>query len=402
MRDYDIAKTNLPEIMFCENEPFMPDKIGYQIHRTTSLSNTFATKKNIVIGDDVSLCIEYQIYWHYDITHMFDLEHIWVYLNEKGSIVNAECSFHGRCINALLNNGENIVDNKLVLYSQPGKHAFASSLYLFEVFPEFKDVTFACAGEDGLATIFYDDGKYKQCPYIDRLVTEHMKQFAFVPSQNYVKHCLDEFELLPWEDLKKSFVPMVDSLLDSLILDKKHIVVFMDSGDTIIDEGTQLWSDEEDELVLRADVIPGADEAVKTLYSQGYTLILVADGRAQSFLNVLNQNEVYDCFESLIYSECIKASKPDKRMFRAAMGAGNLTDDDIARIAMVGNNLERDIRGANALGITSILLSWSPRYPMTPTERENTPNHTIKEPSELVGLINKLNERFIESLINTH
>ncbi|WP_233531846.1 hypothetical protein [Paenibacillus alkalitolerans] len=64
---------------------------------------------------------------------------------------------------------------------------------------------------------------------------------------------------------------------------KNELIIFLDSGDTIIDEATEVRED--DGIVIRADVIPGADVMVKTLSERGYTLVLVADGEAQSFKN---------------------------------------------------------------------------------------------------------------------
>src|SRR5690625_2512425 len=136
-------------------------------------------------------------------------------------------------------------------------------------------------------------------------------------------------------------------------MDKK-VIVFLDCGDTIINEGTEVR--DENEVVIKADIIPGADKMVKTLHEKGYTLALVADGKAQSFKNMLIQNGLYDYFTTMIYSECIKVLKPNVRMFKAAIGALDLNEEDRDRIVMVGNNLRRDIKGANEAGITSIFL----------------------------------------------
>ncbi|MFC4599546.1 HAD family hydrolase [Cohnella hongkongensis] len=175
----------------------------------------------------------------------------------------------------------------------------------------------------------------------------------------------------------------------------KRLIIFMDCGDTIIDEGTEIR--DEEGTVVRGDVIPGADVAVKTLAERGYRLAIVADGTAQSFKNLLTGNGLYDCFETLIYSETIKASKPSPRMFKAAIGAMDLTDEDRSRIIMVGNNLSRDIRGANQLGITSVFLSWTPRYPKMPADEWEVPQYTIGSPLELVDLAESLNERIADA-----
>jgi FMN phosphatase YigB (HAD superfamily) len=174
-------------------------------------------------------------------------------------------------------------------------------------------------------------------------------------------------------------------------MNEKKLIIFLDSGDTIIDETTEIRNDED--IVLSASVIPGADVMVKTLAERGYTLALVADGNAQSFKNMFTQLGLYDCFSTMIYSETIKASKPSPRMFKAAVGALDLNEKDYSRIVMVGNNLSRDIKGANALGITSVFLSWTSRYPHTPADESERPVYTIREPLELLDLVERLNEK---------
>ncbi|MCR2822974.1 HAD family hydrolase [Lederbergia panacisoli] len=169
----------------------------------------------------------------------------------------------------------------------------------------------------------------------------------------------------------------------------KKLIVFLDCGDTIIDEGTEVRDDEG--IVIRGDLIPGADVMVRTLAERGYTLALVADGDAQSFKNLLTQNGLYEYFTTLIYSETIKASKPSSRMFKAAIGALDLDFEDCSRIVMVGNNLSRDIKGANEMGITSIFLRWSPRYPKDHVEDSEKPDYIISQPLELIDLVERLN-----------
>ncbi|MGG6311969.1 HAD family hydrolase [Paenibacillus macerans] len=172
---------------------------------------------------------------------------------------------------------------------------------------------------------------------------------------------------------------------------EKKLILFLDSGDTLIDESTEVR--DEDGIVVEAGLIPGADAMIKTLHELGYTLALVADGEAQSFKNVYRQHGLYDYFAAMIYSENIKAEKPSPRMFKAALGALNLSEADLSRIAMVGNNLSRDIKGANALGITSVFIKWTPRYPHTPAGPDEEPDYTISEPLELVELAERLNAR---------
>ena len=58
---------------------------------------------------------------------------------------------------------------------------------------------------------------------------------------------------------------------------------------------------------------------------------------------------------------------------------------------MIGNNIKRDILGANQMGITSILISYSPRYVMQPDCEEETPDYVISKPCELYELVEQLN-----------
>jgi len=176
-------------------------------------------------------------------------------------------------------------------------------------------------------------------------------------------------------------------------MENKELIIFFDSGDTIIDESTEVR--DEEGIVLSADLIPGADVVIKTLHERGYTLALVADGDAQSFKNVLKQNGLYDYFTTLIYSEPIKATKPSPRMFKAAIGALDLSEADFKRTVMIGNNLSRDVKGANALGITSIFQSWTPRYPHHPADESERPDYTVTEPLELLDLIERLNAELV-------
>lgn len=176
-------------------------------------------------------------------------------------------------------------------------------------------------------------------------------------------------------------------------MEPKELIIFLDCGDTIIDEGTEIR--DEFDIVQRADVIPGADLMVRTLKEKGYTLALVADGYAQSFKNILTQNGLYDNFSVMIYSENLKVFKPDARMFKAAMGALDLNPEDRHRIMMVGNNLSRDIKGANELGLISVFLSWTPRYPKNSEDISEKPTYTIKEPMELIALAEQVNAELV-------
>ena len=168
----------------------------------------------------------------------------------------------------------------------------------------------------------------------------------------------------------------------------KNLIIFTDSGDTIIDEGSQVY--DENGIVARADFIPQAGEVLRALHEEGYRIALVADGEWESFQNVYRENGMGDCFEQWIVSEVVGEQKPARSMFETAMEKMRLTEQDKSRIVMVGNNLKKDVAGANRFGITSIWLDWSPRYFHSVEEPDWQPDYTVKSPGELKRLIDAL------------
>ena len=172
---------------------------------------------------------------------------------------------------------------------------------------------------------------------------------------------------------------------------QKNLIIFTDSGDTIIDEGTQVYDDRG--IVTRAAFIPGAGEVLRQLKEEGYRIALVADGEWESFQNVYRENGLGYCFEEWIVSEVVGEQKPARSMFDTAMEKMKLTEADKPFIVMIGNNLKKDIAGANRYGITSVWLDWSPRYFHTVEEPDWQPDYTVKTPGELKALLEKLEEK---------
>ncbi len=169
---------------------------------------------------------------------------------------------------------------------------------------------------------------------------------------------------------------------------EKKLIIFTDSGDTIIDETTQVYDDRG--IVLRAEGIPGAYEILRRLHDEGYRICMVADGEVESFDNVYRENGMGDCFDTRTISEAVGLQKPNREMFDDAMAKNGLTEEDKKRIVMIGNNCPKDIAGANRYGLTSVLIDWSKRYRVTPANEDEVPDYIIHEPSELIPIIEAL------------
>ena len=168
----------------------------------------------------------------------------------------------------------------------------------------------------------------------------------------------------------------------------KKLIIFTDSGDTIIDEATQVYDDRH--IVQEASFIPGADRVLRQLHEEGYTIALVADGEWESFQNVYRRSGLDDCFDAWVVSEVVGQQKPAAIMFETAYEKLGLTETDKPRIVMIGNNLKKDVAGANRQGLISVWLDWSPRYFHTVEEPDWQPDYSVHTPEELLALIHRL------------
>lgn len=168
------------------------------------------------------------------------------------------------------------------------------------------------------------------------------------------------------------------------------LAICLDCGDTLIDEGTEVkdeWG-----VAWQGELIPTAAELVEELKRRGYKLALVADGPCGTFENLLTMHNLYHHFDALAISELVGVEKPDPRMFCHALDQLGIGRKDYPRTVMVGNNLARDIKGANALGMVSVWLDWAPRRPKIPADESEMPQYIIKHPLELLAVIEKLEE----------
>jgi len=169
---------------------------------------------------------------------------------------------------------------------------------------------------------------------------------------------------------------------------KRVLAVCLDFGDTLVDEATEVK--DAALTTLRADLIPGAAELVRELKRRDYRLALIADGRPGTYYNVLSHYGLYHLFDVHVISEEVGVEKPDKRIFYDALRRLGIARECSGRVVMLGNNLERDVRGANGVGMVSVWLDWAPRRSKSPADSSEVPRYTIKLPLELLGVLDSL------------
>jgi putative hydrolase of the HAD superfamily len=166
------------------------------------------------------------------------------------------------------------------------------------------------------------------------------------------------------------------------------LAICFDFGDTLVDEASEVK--DETFTTVRGELIPGAGELLRELKRRGYKLALVADGLPDTYYNVLTQHDLYDLFDAFAISEELGVQKPHPRMFTHALDQLGIAGEDYGQTVMVGNFLERDIKGANQVGMISVWLDWAPRRPKVPANPSEVPQHTIKMPLDLLPLIEGL------------
>ena len=192
-----------PIIYMDEKEPFPVRYVGFNTYTENVKSRSF--KRNISLDNisrDTAMAIEYIYFLNYDIQHLYDLEHIWVYLNDAGNITGVEGSFHGKYLNAFLKGTTRFEGRHVIMYSQPGKHAMMPSPELFNLYPELFSACNHLAGVSGLDA----PERYLKDIHISEAENNKVKQyikdnFSFEPSMNFVKHHISETQYITGQEL---------------------------------------------------------------------------------------------------------------------------------------------------------------------------------------------------------
>lgn len=209
----NLAAKYSPLIYFDRDEPFLPWAVGYTIFRSDGDSPSFPRRIELAGQGHApaALVIEYAIWWDWDIGHLYELEHTWSYLGEDGQIVFAEASWHGGYIPAVLADGQVHIATRdggrhPVVYSEPGKHAFAPvpEILIRERKTKALESCGPNAGRGGLwvTPLFKGILDRRKSIRVDALVTSHLRKCAFTPTFDWSKEFLVTQDLLiPWHVL---------------------------------------------------------------------------------------------------------------------------------------------------------------------------------------------------------
>ena len=201
--DYQLARRYTPLIRFDKHEPFLPSVVGYTIFHESGPSSSFPRTVNVEVP--IATAIEYAVWWDWDIGHLYELEHIWVYLDAGGQIIRAEGSWHSDFHAMQDASGAPPLENgRLVVHSEPGKHAFAPSPdLLLQRRTKTETSCWRAAGYMGvLVTPLFAGIIQSRLPLNNRLVHTYLERQRFVPSYEFSKEfALDDARLVPWPTL---------------------------------------------------------------------------------------------------------------------------------------------------------------------------------------------------------
>jgi len=216
--DHELALRYAPLIRFDRREPFLPSAVGYTIFRHDDRSASFP--RDIVLCEAAALVIEYAIWWDWDIQHLYELEHAWVSIDTDGGIVDLEASWHGGFNEMRDEKGElPLQDGRPLLYSEPGKHAFAPSpAWLLGRSAKTNASCGIHAGKMGLhVTPLFAGIIDQRKPLQNRLAHTYLERFQFEPTYDFSR-CFDlrEAALVPWRSLFRWIPGRVGACLESL------------------------------------------------------------------------------------------------------------------------------------------------------------------------------------------
>ena len=204
--DYSLAIRHAPILRFDDNEPFLPLAVGYTIIRESAHSPSFARRIEVdkTGSSAVAIVIEYAIWWTWDIVHLYELEHIWIFLDENEQVIEVEASWHGDVHDMTLDDTLPLKGSNVLLYSEPGKHAFSAANKIPpNQIERTRQLCRQMAGTGGLLlSPLFVELRTLKTHRVDQLVSSFLKKQAFEPSFNFGQSFLLSAEILvPWSAL---------------------------------------------------------------------------------------------------------------------------------------------------------------------------------------------------------
>jgi putative hydrolase of the HAD superfamily len=126
--------------------------------------------------------------------------------------------------------------------------------------------------------------------------------------------------------------------------------------------------------------VPGAMDTLRHFKQEGLRLALITNGSPDVQRQKVKRFELETLFDCILIEGEFGVGKPDERIFRAAL---KMLKVAASETWMVGDDLQRDLAGAQKLGIFSIWVDWRGNglSPSSPVQ----PDYIIKSIQELLS-----------------
>ena len=125
-------------------------------------------------------------------------------------------------------------------------------------------------------------------------------------------------------------------------------------------------------------LIPGAIDTLVHLKNTGIPMALITNGASDFQRQKIDRFDLTQYFEYILVEGEFGAGKPDKSVFTHALGILGASPDNAW---MVGDDLQRDILGANDSGIYSIWVDL---------QNKGLPDNAAAQPDRIVTAISEL------------
>ncbi len=212
-----LAARHAPMICFDTHEPFLPLAAGYTLFGEDGPS--YSMDRIVSLSPEgkppAALAIEYAIWWDWDIHHLYELEHVWVYLDSNEQPVRVEASWHGEYNDIPLK----LQDGHVVVLSEPGKHAFAPDPAWFHkrMQPYRRLDTEQVGMQSHVLINSMFRGKIRERVFDSTLTRSFLSRHTFTPAWQFDKRfTLQPEQLVPWPVLLAWIPQRVNATLERL------------------------------------------------------------------------------------------------------------------------------------------------------------------------------------------
>lgn len=201
--EFELAVRHAPVILFDVREPFLPLVIGYTLFRQDGHSASFP--RDITLPSTALYAIEYAVWWDWEIQHLYELEHVWVYVGAGEQVVAVEASWHGGFHVMSTEDGNTpLEDGRAIVFSESGKHAFAPAIdWLLKRKPITDDSCGRSSGRMGVhVTPLFDGIIDDRTPLNNNVVHAYLERLKFEPTYDFSLRFDSRTAIfVPWDSL---------------------------------------------------------------------------------------------------------------------------------------------------------------------------------------------------------